>query len=212
MVHRHVVWLGFSPSLFLYSNALLNQITNQLYFRKYSSLGGAFLQHVFSQVQKFLLTSPLTTKVKQCSYNRSIKIKISRRRKCSFFSFWPFCFCILCRYCCCCFIRPYFYHFITASRGVAINVQFSSLFLRYEGQYVNNQRHGQGTFWYPDGSVYDGDWTKGQRNGYGVYIYANGDKYLGMWKEDRRHGQGEYIYKDYRLKYKGKSPASYFWS
>lgn len=122
MVHRHVVWLGFAPSLFLYSNALLNQITNQLYFRKYSSLGGAFLQHVFSQVQKFLLTSPLTTKVKQCSYNRSIKIKISRRRKCSFFSFWPFCFCILCRYCCCCFIRPYFYHFITASRGVAINV------------------------------------------------------------------------------------------
>jgi len=60
--------------------------------------------------------------------------------------------------------------------------------------------------------VYDGDWIEGQRNGYGVYIYANGDKYLGMWKEDRRHGQGEYIYKDQRLKYKGKSPASYVWS
>ena len=47
MVHRHVVWLGFSPSLFLYSNALLNQITNQLYFRKYSSLGARFYNTCF---------------------------------------------------------------------------------------------------------------------------------------------------------------------
>ena len=29
---------------------------------------------------------------------------------------------------------------------------------RYIGQYYQNQKHGKGIFYYPDGSIYDGDW------------------------------------------------------
>ncbi|XP_078354008.1 radial spoke head 1 homolog isoform X2 [Oculina patagonica] len=66
---------------------------------------------------------------------------------------------------------------------------------RYEGEYVEDLRSGQGIFWYPDGSVYEGAWATGERNGYGVYTYINGDIYKGEWKDGRRHGHGEYIYK-----------------
>ena len=75
--------------------------------------------------------------------------------------------------------------------------------VRYTGEYASHLRDGQGTFWYPDGSVYEGTWAKGERNGYGEYTYPNGDKYKGWWQDNRRHGHGEYIYKELKIRYKG---------
>ena len=83
------------------------------------------------------------------------------------------------------------------------NQKNNNLFNRYEGEYKEDERSGQGTFWYPDGSVYEGTWAEGQRNGHGIYTYANGDKYEGYWKDGRKHGLGEYIYKERGIKYKG---------
>uniref|UniRef100_A0A8V0Y8G7 Radial spoke head 1 homolog n=1 Tax=Gallus gallus TaxID=9031 RepID=A0A8V0Y8G7_CHICK len=66
----------------------------------------------------------------------------------------------------------------------------------YVGEYLQNKKHGHGTFYYPDGSKYEGSWVDDQRHGYGEYTYANGDSYAGEWFNDNRHGQGTYIYKD----------------
>ena len=39
---------------------------------------------------------------------------------------------------------------------------------------TNNDLNGQGTFTWPDGSVYEGHWENGNRTGYGVYTDADG--------------------------------------
>jgi len=48
---------------------------------------------------------------------------------------------------------------------------------------------------YPDGSTYDGQWLEGDRCGVGTYTFRNGDIYEGEWKDDQKHGKGIYKYK-----------------
>ena len=59
---------------------------------------------------------------------------------------------------------------------------------------MKHQRHGRGSFFYPDGSKYEGDWNENIREGHGVYTYANNDAYEGEWKNHRKHGRGTYSY------------------
>lgn len=73
----------------------------------------------------------------------------------------------------------------------------------YVGQWKNDKLHGQGTFTYSDGSVYVGQWEKSQRNGQGTFTRPSGSKYQGQWKNDKFHGQGIYIYPD-DSKYQGR--------
>ena len=47
-----------------------------------------------------------------------------------------------------------------------------------------------------------GNWVRDQRCGQGVYRYANGDVYEGEWLNDKRNGKGTYTYA------KGGSKAS----
>jgi hypothetical protein len=56
---------------------------------------------------------------------------------------------------------------------------------RYEGDWLNDQRHGNGRQEFPSGDVYDGDWIKDAREGKGVCKFANGDVYEGAWAGDR---------------------------
>ena len=35
--------------------------------------------------------------------------------------------------------------------------------IRYEGQWLDDRRHGQGTFIHADGSRYDGEWASGRK-------------------------------------------------
>ncbi|XP_044803352.2 radial spoke head 1 homolog [Bubalus kerabau] len=74
---------------------------------------------------------------------------------------------------------------------------------RYIGEYVRNQKHGQGTFIYPDGSRYEGEWADDLRHGHGVYYYVNNDTYTGEWFAHQRHGQGTYFYAETGSKYVG---------
>jgi|LauGreDrversion4_2_1035121.scaffolds.fasta_scaffold139958_4 hypothetical protein len=39
---------------------------------------------------------------------------------------------------------------------------------RYEGEFVNGQRHGPGTYFFKNGDVYDGNWFAGAEGGKGV--------------------------------------------
>lgn len=41
-----------------------------------------------------------------------------------------------------------------------------------------------------------GSWADDQRHGNGKYFYPNGDYYNGEWLKHERHGQGEYYYHD----------------
>lgn len=82
---------------------------------------------------------------------------------------------------------------------------------RYEGEYNNGVRQGQGKFLYSDGSVYDGklhdlpllndgsnerkgQWEADKKEGKGTFTYPNGDVYTGDWKKGQRHGFGTYTF------------------
>ena len=46
------------------------------------------------------------------------------------------------------------------------------------------------------GAKYEGDYDNDLKHGQGVYTYPNGDVYEGEWKEGLRHGSGKYTYKE----------------
>ena len=57
---------------------------------------------------------------------------------------------------------------------------------------------------YNNGDKYDGEWKNDLREGNGIYEYKNGDKYKGEWKNDLRNGKGILYYKNGNIKYEGK--------
>eukprot|EP00899_Mesostigma_viride_P006515 jgi/Mesvir1/15865/Mv03411-RA.1 len=49
---------------------------------------------------------------------------------------------------------------------------------------------------YPDGSRYEGQWENGKRHGQGMYTFPNGDIYDGGWLLDKKSGPGTYVFKE----------------
>ncbi len=45
------------------------------------------------------------------------------------------------------------------------------------------------------GGKYEGEYVNDVKNGNGTYIYPNGDKYVGQWKDGKKNGRGVYKYK-----------------
>jgi len=64
----------------------------------------------------------------------------------------------------------------------------------YTGQFLNGKRHGQGTYFYPNGNKYIGQWKDDKLNGKGTLTWSSGDKYVGQYLNNKRHGQGTYFY------------------
>jgi len=58
----------------------------------------------------------------------------------------------------------------------------------YEGDFFDNERHGEGEMHYEDGTIYKGPWDRDRPNSdfrlTSVETYPNGDKYEGTFKED----------------------------
>ena len=64
----------------------------------------------------------------------------------------------------------------------------------YVGQWHHNQMHGDGTRRYPNGDVYNGSFQHNERHGQGRFYYSNGDMFWGEWRHNQMHGIGRYYY------------------
>ena len=67
---------------------------------------------------------------------------------------------------------------------------------KYDGEFLNGNRHGFGTYFYANGNKYIGEWSNDRPNGKGTMIFPSGAKYIGDVKNGKRHGQGSYFYSD----------------
>jgi hypothetical protein len=70
---------------------------------------------------------------------------------------------------------------------------------KYEGDWRNDKRHGQGTSTYANGGKYVGEYQDNKKTGIGTFFFSTGDKYIGNFKDDVRYGEGTYIFADGRV-------------
>lgn len=62
---------------------------------------------------------------------------------------------------------------------------------RYEGNFVDFQRDGEGVLYTEDGDkIYDGEWKNNKFNGYGQYFLRGQCRYEGNWENGKRNGDG----------------------
>eukprot|EP01126_Amoeba_proteus_P007552 TRINITY_DN12711_c0_g1_i2.p1 TRINITY_DN12711_c0_g1~~TRINITY_DN12711_c0_g1_i2.p1 ORF type:complete len:437 (-),score=83.77 TRINITY_DN12711_c0_g1_i2:487-1797(-) len=66
----------------------------------------------------------------------------------------------------------------------------------YEGEFLNNSRHGQGIMEFGDGQLYEGNFNNGLPEGYGRSITLSGDKYEGNWWKGARNEMGKLEFKN----------------
>lgn len=65
---------------------------------------------------------------------------------------------------------------------------------KYEGQFLNNLKHGIGKMVYASkNETYFGEFKNDKRQGEGMYTYANKDVYSGKWASGKKDGQGTYV-------------------
>ncbi len=74
--------------------------------------------------------------------------------------------------------------------GIHTSTGFYTRGDRYEGQWQDYQRHGQGVISYADGGSYEGEWQNGNFHGQGTRTWTDGAKYEGQWEYGEKHGQG----------------------
>jgi hypothetical protein len=65
---------------------------------------------------------------------------------------------------------------------------------QYEGDWMNNLRHGRGTQLHTDdGSIFNGQFVMGVRHGPGHVTFLNGNRYSGHFVMDHTRGVGSYL-------------------
>ena len=62
----------------------------------------------------------------------------------------------------------------------------------YEGEWVYDQKEGNGTMKYPNGKEYKGQWKRNEYHGTGALTYTSGTivSYTGEWQYHRKTGSG----------------------
>jgi len=65
---------------------------------------------------------------------------------------------------------------------------------KYSGDWMEDKRHGFGTYHWCNGSMYTGEWKDDRRDGSGIRVWPNGNKYVGEYKNHKRHGNGEFTF------------------
>ena len=97
----------------------------------------------------------------------------------------------------------------------------------YQGEFLDDLRHGKGTCTFADGAVYTGEWRVGAPHGTGRFVYASGDvfegelnnrrrergklrwtesgnEYDGEWQMEVPHGEGTLLYAAANLVHSGQ--------
>ena len=46
----------------------------------------------------------------------------------------------------------------------------------YEGEWLNDLKHGKGAMTFANGDTYDGEWEEGKYHGQGVFVYDDGSR------------------------------------
>lgn len=64
----------------------------------------------------------------------------------------------------------------------------------YQGQWLDNMRHGKGRLERPGWGWYVGQFVYDRATGEGQFEKNTGDKYEGQWRDDRAHGEGCYTH------------------
>jgi hypothetical protein len=68
--------------------------------------------------------------------------------------------------------------------------------MRYEGQFKDDRRSGNGMYTWPTGESYSGNWLDDSMHGVGVYKYADGRIYEGRFDYGTQTGDGKVSYPD----------------
>lgn len=82
---------------------------------------------------------------------------------------------------------------LATGKGVMIGHDFNGKSYKYEGDFVNFQMQGQGTFFYANGDSYSGEFQRNLFHGHGIYKWKNGDSFKGVWDKGLRNGQGKFL-------------------
>ncbi|XP_034563475.1 radial spoke head 10 homolog B isoform X2 [Notolabrus celidotus] len=56
---------------------------------------------------------------------------------------------------------------------------------QYTGDFIQGQRHGQGTFYYAGGAVYEGEWRRNKKHGKGKFTFKDGRVFEGDFMNDQ---------------------------
>jgi len=64
---------------------------------------------------------------------------------------------------------------------------------QYEGDYLNDKKHGFGIFSWASGNIYKGEYFEDERHGFGEMVWTDGTKYIGEWCHGIQHGKGSMI-------------------
>ena len=67
---------------------------------------------------------------------------------------------------------------------------------RYEGEFLAEHFHGQGTWLSIDSLKYVGEFKDGKFHGSGTYTFPDGRKYVGEFKDGKYNGSGTYTFPD----------------
>ncbi|KAL3047085.1 hypothetical protein OYC64_021333 [Pagothenia borchgrevinki] len=67
---------------------------------------------------------------------------------------------------------------------------------RYEGEFVNGFKHGNGKYTWRNGEFYEGSFYKDYRHGDGVYCWPTGHRFTGKFYLNRKEGYGQQQFPD----------------
>ena len=110
-----------------------------------------------------------------------------------------------------------------------VTIYYSNGKIKYEGDCLDDNFEGKGTYYYENGNRYEGEWKKGLKHGKGIlyydhetqkkkydgyfikgkfegkgnYYWNDGSYYKGNFVNGLKHGYGAYYKKDGTLKYEG---------